>query len=193
MVKQSETVSETDGGGAAKPLVSIGGNSGSSALVHRLSGQKRLFYVLTVLAIIGGGLLYLYWYKHRVVVVPVQTSSQITASRIEDLTKKPPAGNAPPQTKLSYYDNLVDAEATAGKYDAAIRDFNTRASISTQGLDYLDYCQLAKYYQQVGDKSAALQALDKAANTVPPDDPDNGFFSANAKQGIDRLRQEMSQ
>jgi tetratricopeptide (TPR) repeat protein len=172
--------------------VVVGGKPGNKLAqkLHATSSKQRLYGGVAIVIVLAG---LLAWHlSTRPVTITLPTESQSHARRVEAIQQDAPPANAPLATKLSYYDELSAAKAAAGDYRGAIASFKTREGLSTKGLTYAEYYVLAQDYQQIGDKTSATTALDKAVTLVPPDDPTNGFSHDDAEANIANFRARLA-
>jgi tetratricopeptide (TPR) repeat protein len=119
-----------------------------------------------------------------------QTSQQGFANYLEELENNPPAASATKSDKAMYYKKLSVTKADVGDYKGAIAAFNSGVQTEAGTFDYVDYINLAGYYQELGDKQGANSALDKASRSLPSaDNPDTGYVRADQQQIIDSRRE----
>lgn len=186
-------ISESTTGGSDKPAV-VTSNQAKKPRYRFWRAKKLIVFIVFVLLLATAGVLGWRQYQNSrdPIVRYAQPTSVWAAQEAKKMKNNQPPGNASLQTKLAYYDTLSKTEALANNYKDAVKAYEARAKLSDRGLNYYDYYRVAQYYQQAGDKAGALKSLDKAQRTIPPDDPDNGFYRSDAQSSIDRFRQELS-
>lgn len=117
--------------------------------------------------------------------------TQALRDRVKVLETKTPDENASVETKIKYYDELVQAKRTSGDTEGTAAAFEKRLKISDQGLDYLDYLHIAVVYKALDRKADALNALEQAEKKLPPDSLDEGFYRMDVNEDIANLRSEL--
>jgi tetratricopeptide (TPR) repeat protein len=177
-----------------KPAIVVSKGSRPSLFRKPSLRSTRVGLVAIGIIIIGLGI-FAYWRhqtnQNRVVITHIPTAVEYQTAVAQKLKNNPPAVTATVSERLAYYDKLRKAEDLAGDNKGAISAFNSRLTISTEGLQFSDYYRLAQLYQAVGNKAAALKALDSAEKVIPADNPDAGYYRSDAVAAITRLRQEL--
>jgi len=188
MVKTVEPTDSVLGGDTKEPQYHIGKNPRFN-FANQLVRHKKLVITVALLVLLAG--CFWYWQAHRVAVVNYPSSKVARMQQVDALRNQTPKSTANIADKIAYYDNLTNAEANAGNYQAAIDAFNARVKLSTDGLTYQDYILQAQYYQKVGNKQGALNALSAAEKILPPDNNQAGYFRSDTEQSINKFRQEL--
>lgn len=138
---------------------------------RRLSTRKKVAIVavpLVLLAILGYAISLFLANENK---EPTPSNEPATEKKVNvaELVAKPPTESMSVDEKLAYYDKLTLGYAQEGKYDKAVESFTTREGISTKGLKFHDYLNLAQYQFGAGHKEAAPAALDKAEAALRSD------------------------
>jgi len=117
--------------------------------------------------------------------------AQALRDRADAIEAKAPAGNAPLNDKLAYYDQLAQAKRISGDHTGSVAAFEERVKLSDKDLDYMDYLHVALSYQTLDKRAESLRALDQVEKLLPPDDFDSGFFRVDIEEDIIRMRKEL--
>lgn len=88
-------------------------------------------------------------------------------SPIVKLEENPPTNSAGNAEKAAYYSKLAHLHADMSDYKAAIAAFSREESIAGDSMTYQDYHAWAYCYEQIGDKQAAIEKLQKELTMLP--------------------------
>lgn len=126
---------------------------------------------------------------------PDPSPNLVTEEKVDlaALVAKPPTESMSVDEKIAYYDKLTLGYGQQGKYDKAVESFSTREGISTQGLKFDDYLNLAQYQFGAGHKEAAPAALDKAEAALKSDPNMTEQDKAELLKHLTKLREGYTQ
>lgn len=126
------------------------------------------------------------------VVTKLPTQQEYVNSKIDSLEEGTPPTTASKQEQLQYYDQLQNFYELAENYKKAAEIFEKRASLESSDLDYLDYSKAARYYRNIGDKSKAIAAINKAISLLPPQaNEETGYDPVLEKQSLEQFKEEL--
>lgn len=189
--------------GATTPGVIHGGTaSGRRSLTpawwRSLTPFKRVLLLIAMFVVVSSvGYVVGEWVKYdRESKIPsrmIPTEKQYLSSHLDELLANPPVESAPSEVKAAYYDDLTLTYADQKQYAKAVESFKKREAISTDGIAFYDYLNIAQYQAAAGDKASALSSLDKAERLLPADDPATGFSRSETLAYLETLRKEYSQ
>ena len=195
MFKSRRNTIHTSSDSSANTQATHGKSSHALRRWRRLSPAKKVAIVTAPLLI----LIVLGYVVNQFVMnddkQPVTSKDTSVEKKIDvaELVAKPPTESMSVDEKIAYYDKLTLGYAQEGKYDKAVESFTTRESISTKGLKFHDYLNLAQYQHRAGSKDGALAALDKAeaslkSNTNFPEQDRTEFMKLITKLREDYAR-----
>ncbi len=159
-------------------------------------GMKNSYKLVAVIVLVISALVMVGVHRHTNSKFPagakqIPMGRQYIQNQIADLKKREPAQSAPLASKLAYYDELMTTESSSGDYKAAVETYETRVRLSDNGLSALQLFRVAQWYQQLGEKPAALSALARAQAVLSAGN--NGDLPVGQFQAsIDQLKQELS-
>lgn len=185
-----------DEGRPVQSAVVGGAGRGSIFLIARSLKTNRGITGLVVIIVVIGSAYVFYNRAHHsgVAVTQIPMGTKYIDNQLSTLKKNAPKDDASLINKLSYYDELMSTEANVGDYKAAVTAYEQRIALSTDGIDALKYYQVAKWYEQAGDKAGGIAALAKSEAALKAGNSGTGdYSSAQFESSIGTLRQELTQ
>jgi len=124
----------------------------------------------------------------------IPTEAEAFKNALQKVSDNQPDSKASVEEKVVYLDTLSKLRGNTGDYQGAIAAFMERLSLKGDDLTYYDFFRLAQYYSEVGDKTNAISALDKAWQVAPKTSNDStGYVPEELQETINRLKMEYGQ
>jgi len=164
--------------------------------------KTRLLAALAVLVVAGGAVGWVVWHSNTTdtSVFPETespayaiTDEQYAKASSQTLLKNPPAANMSADDLAEYYDELVVQSFVAKDYKEATKAYSQYVQATNdRDFSFRAYESAAKSYAALGDKTEALQVIDRAEAAMPhiEKDPD---MRADYLSILSSLKQEVQQ